>query len=74
MEAYKYYQLEKFEFIDDNKDSMVDLVTIESWEDTSAVTFFGLDGNIMYESSIDKINDDEYPEWCEPYLKAIHLI
>lgn len=73
MEATKIYQLEKFTFTE-NKDN-VDSATIESWEDgVSSVTIFGIDGNTLYESSLDKINDDEYEDWVEPYLNAMNLL
>jgi len=72
MKATKFYQLEKYQF-SENKEN-VDSATIESWEDTSAVTFFGIDGNELFASSIDKINDDEYPEWTIPFLEAINLL
>lgn len=73
MEIIRAYQLEKYGFTE-NKD-LVDSASIESWEDgASAVTLYGIDGNTLYESSIDKINDDEYPEWVEPYLKLLELL
>jgi hypothetical protein len=72
MEAFKIYQQEKYSF-EDNEDN-VDSATIESWEDCSAVVLYGIDGNTLFESSIDKINDDEYPSWVEPFLKAIGLL
>lgn len=73
MDIIKTYQLEKFEF-SENEDN-VDSASIESWDDgVSSVTLFGIDGNILYESSIDKVNDDEYDEWVIPYLKLLNLI
>lgn len=72
MEVHQIYQLERFEFT--KNENNVNTATIESWEDTAAVTFYGLDGNILYQSSIEKINDDEYPEWVVPFLRALDLI
>lgn len=72
-EAIKSYQLEKYEFTE-NKD-LVHSASIESWDDgASNVILYGIDGNTLYESSIEKVLDDEYPEWVEPYLTLLKLL
>jgi len=74
MDVIKVYQLEKFEIADDN-DGMMDTCEIESWDDyRSSVTIYGKDGNIMLETSGEKLMNDEYPEWAEQCLKQLHLI
>ena len=74
MKATPIYLLEKFSF-PENEDN-VDSASIELWQkdDVSNVTLYGLDGNTLFESSIDKINDDEYPSWVVPFLVALNLI
>jgi hypothetical protein len=72
MNAFKNYQLEKFSF--NENDDNVDSASIESTIPKTIVTLYGIDGNTLFESSIEDIKEGEYPSWTKPFLEELGLI
>jgi len=73
METTKVYQKEMFEFSEN--EHLVHSGEIETFDNgTNAdVTLFGIDGNIIFETQLDKIHDGEYPEWIEEFINGMGI-